>query len=482
MRVFRISPNPNNGEPESEFSLFGSPLLGLGVLLLLATPALAGPDDIVPRGHPVYDVLAASDASLWRGDVRLTRREVRERLGKLTRTDALARALRLEFGASSSSRSEAPALAVQAQLRSGSPSRLSVSTGTALGKAGYAVGQVQGGYGKAAVESAYALFLGRALDVSVGKKPLRWGPGFSGGLLLGDEASSFAHLSVEKSFSAGKSLGRWRFEQFYGQSFEDDLPSAPATSRGTRRHLGGRRLETDGSGPWQLSLSETFKGTRLPSPIFSQVLPYYAYQNDWTSTSKDRWLPFSTAKSRQPDSFWLNYQADVAVSYCDPKSGTTGYIDYLLDDLKSPEGLGRPGRVPPRTGRLLGLRIPSKKLDTRLEWAKLDALTYYNASPPLSWERGGRPLGFSSGGNVRALLVRFDAKLSDRDGAALEVRQVRPVTTAPEQPAPVPKKEDRISLFAHRTLSPGRFVGLRIESVRGDKKQTRVEVTLGGAW
>jgi hypothetical protein len=451
-------------------------------LLLCALPAFAGPDDIVPRGHPVYDVLAASDASLWRGDVRLTRREVRERLGKLTRTDALARALRQEFGASANSRSEAQPFAMQVQLRSGSPSRLSASAGVELGKLGYAVGQVQGGYGQTAVESVYALFPGRALDVSIGKKPLRWGPGFSGGLLLGDEASSFAHLSVEKSFSAGRRLGRWRFEQFYGQSFEDDLPSAPATSRGTRRHLGGRRLETAGDGPWQLALSETFKGTRLPSPVFSQVLPYYVYQNDWTSTSKDRWLPFSTVKSRQPDSFWLNYQADVAVRYRDGKSGVMGYVDYLLDDLKSPEGLGRPGRVPPRTGRLLGLRIPSKKLDTRLEWAKLDALTYYNASPPLSWERGGRPLGFSQGGNVRALLARFDAKLSDRDGAALEIRSIKPVTSAPEQPAPVPKKEDRISLFAHRTLAPGRFVGLRVESVRGDRKQTRAEVTLGGAW
>jgi hypothetical protein len=435
----------------------------------LAAPALAGPEDIVPRGHPVYDVLATADARLWRGDALLTRREVRERLEKLVRTDALAKNLRREFGASIDLRGDAPPLAGQVQVRSGSPSRLSLSGG-----AGQAIFQVQGGYAKTAIESGYLQVPGRALDISVGKKPLRWGPGFAGGLLLGDAASSFLHLSVEKRF------GRWRFEQLYGQSFEDEVPGAPATSRGTRKHLSGRRLEWGGDGPWTAALAETFKATRLPSPLFSQILPYYVYQNDWTATSSDRWLPFSSPSSRQPDSFWLNYQADVAVSYRDPKSGTTGYIDYLLDDIKSPEGLGRPGRVPPRTGRLFGVRLPSKNLDTRLEYARLDPLTYFNASPPLSWNRGGRPLGFAPGGNVRVLLARFDARLDVRTGLAVELRSARPVTTTPEQPAPVPARDERITLFAHRTLSPGRFAGLSWEAARG--RAVRAEVSLGGTW
>ncbi|MGC4043805.1 MAG: capsule assembly Wzi family protein [Armatimonas sp.] len=454
---------------------FSLSVASLALLPLLAVPAFAGPEDIVPRQHPVYDVLAASDASLWRGDVQLTRREVKERLEKLERTDDLVQTLRREFGATVTAKGEPLKVSGQLQVRSGSPSRGSLSAGF-----GQAVVQLQGGYGRTAVESAYAVIPWRVLDITVGKKPLRWGPGFTGGLLVGDAATSIPQLSVEKSFSAGRHLGRWRFTQFYGQSFEEDLPSAPATSRGTRRHIGGRRLETDGSGPWNLALSESFKATRFPTPFFSQTLPYYVYQNDWTATSKDRWLPFSSAGARQPDSFWFNYQFDVAMSYRDPQSGVVGYADYLLDDIKAPEGLGRDGRVPPRTGRLFGVRIPSKNLDTRLEWAKLDALTYFNASPPLSWERGGSPLGYSYGGNVRALFARFDAKVSERDGVAIELRSARPITTTPEQPAPVPERDERITVFAHRKLNQNQLLGLKLEAARG--RATRADVFFGTTW
>lgn len=472
--------------------------------LSLSFPALAAPDDIVPRGHPIYDLLGKGDPSLRRGDVFLTRREARERLEKSPAPEsALWAALAREFGVSGEASLAKPDGSGSVTVRASDGARvlgtdnrgLSVrlSGAAPVGK-GFAVGMAGSGWRDregTAVETAYVTLPNRVLDVTVGKRPIRWGPGYTGGLLFSDEASSFAQVGVEKSFALpgglGKRLGRLRFEQLYGQSFENDFPDAAATSRGTRRHLSGRRVSTDSDSRWSFSYAESMKNTRLPSPGFSQILPYYAYQNDWTATSTDRWLPFLPVTGRQPDSFWLNFLADVTASYRDRTSGVTGYADYLLDDIKAPSGLGRDGRVPPRTGLLLGVRAPKLgpegRFDARLEYARLDPLTYANASAPLNWERGERPLGYNAGGNVNVLFARVNARLGERDGAALEYRSQSPRDSTPEGPtARVGPTERRVSLYAHHALSGRKFVGLRLDVVRGDRRGTRAEVRLGDAF
>ena len=473
-------------------------------VFVLSAPALATPDDIVPRGHPVYDLLGKNDPSLRRGDVFLTRRDARERLGKSPDPEsALWAAMAREFGIAGEILVAKPAGAGSLTLRAadgaavlGTDNRaLSVRlAGAAPVGQGFAVGMAGSGWRDregSTLETAYVTLPGRALDVTVGKRPIRWGPGYTGGLLFSDEGTSFAQIAAEKSFSLpgglGKRLGRLRFEQLYGQSFESNFVNAEPNSRGTRRYLGGRRVSTDTDSRWSFSYAESIKNTRLPSPILSQILPYYVYQNDWTATSKDRWLPFLPSSSRQPNSFWLNFQADATVSYRDRTSGVTGYADYLLDDIKAPKGLGQNFRVPPRTGLLLGVHVPrfgaDGRFDGRLEMARLDTLTYTNATPPLDWQRGGRPLGYNAGGNVNVLFARVNTSLSDRDGAALEYRSQRPRDASPElSGAAVPRKENRISLFAHRALDGRKFVGLRIDYVRGDRRGTRAEVRLGDAF
>jgi hypothetical protein len=217
----------------------------------------------------------------------------------------------------------------------------------------------KGGYPP--IETAFIRANGRFLDVTVGRMPLRWGPGYVGGMLLSDNAVSLPQIRVEKTFrlpgNVGSRVGLLRFEQFDSQFFEDDIPGAVSYARGTRRYLLGRRIETAGDGRFSLSLGESFKSTRLPSPLLANILPFYVYQAEWTKGSR-RQILGGIVDGALPDTGWLNYLADANVSYRADRRGTILYSDLLLDDVKAPSGFGLEGPTRRKLGGQLGIYAP----------------------------------------------------------------------------------------------------------------------------
>jgi hypothetical protein len=495
-----------------------APLASLTLLALLPCAAVAGPTDIVPRGNIAYDLmgsLAAEGAlsgrtlqDFFRGDrlytraefadfVRLLRRGLTEDSSRpnISSEDRLAlRILEIEFAVelggtalSKDAVSLKPRFTGAAKARALTDSEagsviVRASATVPIGRDAYAAvmvgnfrdewydksGPRKGGY--PLIESAYIRANGRFLDVTVGRMPLRWGPGYVGGMLLSDDSVSLPQIRVEKTFHLPGNLrhrvGQLRFEQFDSQFFEDDVPGAVSYARGTRRYLLGRRLETAGDGRFSLSLGESFKSTRLPSPLFANILPFYLYQAEWTKGSRRKILG-GLVDGALPDTGWLNYLADANLSYRTGARGMVVYGDFLLDDIKAPSAIGLPGPGPKRkTGIQLGAYAPDLggvggKYGLRLEFATIDAETYTNTSLPVAYDQNGISLGHPAGPNANVYFGRFDIAASPKLKLAVEgtVRRRK----SDSDPAP---KSDRLGLYASYALHKNTFVGARFEHSR----------------
>lgn len=533
----------------------GAAVAALLTAAALATPLAAAPYDIVPRGDIAYDLLGSLAAAgrvpgatlrdFSRGDRLYTRREiarfvlsVREAADSGAGAAALApeqrtqlKALEIEFepelrflpgyaGRSTADDTRSGALSGQLKLRaSADPAAFDaivrVSGTLPVGRDGYAAlsagnyrdewyseeGMTRGGYPP--VESAFVRVNTRALDVTVGRKPLRWGPGFSGALLLADEAPSVPMVQVEKGFRLpgwfGKTFGRLYFTQFAGEFFEDDVATADPIARGTRRYLFGRRIETQEAGRFTVSLGESFKSTRLPDAFYAFTLPsFYFYQDTYTRYPGDPRRPLQFLATTPPyqNTSWLNYLGDAQVAYRVDSRGTVLYSDLLLDDIKAPEGIGKGNDTPRKIGFQLGAYAPALdragRYAARLEYTTIDTGTYLNASPPVYWDNNGKPLGYASQTNADVFFGRVDAAFSPRFKAAAEgyVRRAKDETGGdPGRLGAVSPAfdADRFSLFATYTLRRDAFVGLRLDrtsvtpSAPGSARQTdtRAELNFG---
>ncbi|MBB6049148.1 capsule assembly Wzi family protein [Armatimonas rosea] len=292
----------------------------------------------------------------------------------------------------------------------------------------------------------------RGWELSAGRMPLRWGPGWSGGMLFSDSAPPLDRVSVSKQ------LGKFRLEQFYGQFFEPNDPTAPQdTASGTRRHLAGRRLTLQSTGPWELSAGEAIKALRLPDPALAAALPWYVYEHDWSAIGSGRWLGLPRSAAYK-NSAWLNYMADLTVGY-QRGTGVRFYGEYLLDDIKAPAFLGGKETTPQRSGLLLGAAGGHGPLAWRVEAVDTNRRTYRSDVLPNEWSRGDSLLGSPIGSNAFQLFARTDYRVQERLSLALEAQRVRRRDTTQPGPADL----NRVTLFVATTLTPQAYATARLE-------------------
>ena len=389
-------------------------------------------DEIVAPGDPLYARLAAAarlgllpgwqPVDFLRGDRLFTRRELAPLLEKLP--------------------SKAEILVLGTAPR-----------GFAAGS-GWQVQATKNGVTAAELSTSW-----RGWELSAGRKPLRWGPGWTGGMLFSDSAPPLDRIGVSKRF------GSITFEQFYGQYFEPEDLSAPKdTASGTRRHLAGRRLTFQNRGPWEISAGEAIKALRLPDPAFAATLPWYVYEHDWSALGSGRWLGLPRSAAYK-NSLWLNYMANLSISYRQ-KDGTHFFTEYLLDDIKAPAFLGGVATTPQRTGLLLGAAGARGPLAWRVEALDTNRRTYRSEAQANWWNRGDSPLGHPAGPNASVLFARTDYKASAHLSVALEAEQRR----RRDASQPGPTALNRLTLFVSTTLTPQAFATARLE--RGGARLT----------
>jgi hypothetical protein len=495
---------------------------------------MAGPLDVVPRGDLAYDLLGSlavsgrlpgySLADFLGGNRLYTRAEVAALVHAAEKPGSTAisahdrtalRALASEFAPELAgsgllpARSSTPLVTGGAKLRAlTGPDALDVvgraAVAAPVGGSGFAALSLGNWrdewydphaplHGYPLVETAFVRENGRFLDVQVGEAPVRWGPGYVGGMLLSDQGPSIPQIRVEKTFLPGgwfRHLGYLHFEQFDGQFFETNIPGADSDATGSRRYLLGRRLEIAGPGRFSLSLGEAMKAARQPDPLWANLLPYYLYQSNWTSSSRSHPLGFLVTES-EPDTYWKNYVADINAAYrTGAATSPAVYADLLINDLKAPHGLGFNAPTPQKLGEQIGITdpdlLPGGRLGARIEYASIDPGTYTNTSTPLVWQDQGVPLGYPSGPDTDEIFGRLDVKITDRIRLAAEAAHVgRRGTPFPALPPPGPT-DNRAGLYATYALRRNLFLGARYEhdsaGVLGEPDHDRVEVNVGAGF
>lgn len=275
------------------------------------------------------------------------------------------------------------------------------------------------------------------IDWDVGKTYLRWGPGYTGSLILSDNAQAIPMVRGRGEIDFGRLLGRWRADQFVG-GFDEG---------GAHRYIVGRRLERSLGSGFSLGLSETMKLSHAPNPL-ALVLPVLLYQ---------RLFDKDTNK--------LNALFGADVRYRD--RGYEGYAELLIDDITAPKGFRSQGRVRRKLGYLVGMRreglLGDRRTDVRFEYVRIDRETYLHRNPAVSYYERGRVIGHPIGPNGSQILLRADRRLSPRlEVTADIVRQWSTISFLP----PIAERRDSATIRAMYDLSRGRSVGISVGPAR----------------
>lgn len=285
----------------------------------------------------------------------------------------------------------------------------------------------------------------------IGQAPIRWGGGYSGALLLSDNAPPLLHVDYRKQWYLGKRLGTWHFEQM-AAIFEEG---------GSRRYVMARRLGREISPRWQISFAEAFKANKLPDGLIAVVVPFYPYQLAYT------WWRYDNNDN------WFNYLASIQACY--RLRNQRLYLELLLDDLQAPRWLTRfRYKTPRKAGVLVGyhLSLP-RSANLTVEVAHTDGNpgggVYNFKHPDNRWVYRDAVLGHPVGTNRDMLWLRLDAPLGRQSYLAIEHVNTRMANASPDVPV---SKEWTVHLYwvyAERYVAGIRWQNSRIR----DDQQTR---------
>ncbi|MGQ9696594.1 MAG: capsule assembly Wzi family protein [Armatimonadota bacterium] len=384
-----------------------------------------GSGEVIPRPHWTYGALSLlavngclpnTPAWWFHGDRLLTREDVRRILSTATTPDpsspsALAYVmLSREYGAGPAPPSDTPILARNSYTRLRYDNTELEHGWRLLSRRDFLFRVGENAFGVLTLTSEHREWQGvskgfHPVDTAlistqaggvhwdIGKTYLRWGPSYSGALLLGDEAQGLPLVRAKADLKLGRMLGRWTLDQFIAGFREG----------GENHYLFGRRLQKDVTSRLSFAIAETMKARRMPNPsVF--VLPVLAYQRIFDRDSND-----------------LNALLEIDLRYRGPRLETYG--ELLIDDITAPRGFGAGYRVRRKIGYTVGVRQPGLwhggRSDLRIEYVSIDRETYLHRNFAVSYYRQGRILGHPLGPNGRGLLVRVDRRLGRRSELVL---------------------------------------------------------------
>lgn len=254
------------------------------------------------------------------------------------------------------------------------------------------------------INEAYLNFKWSGVEWQVGQKALRWGPGYTGSLTLGDYTPSLPMIRGYRTWSLGRILGKLDVEQFISRFSEF----------GGARYFVGRRISRTFGRGFSVGLSETAKMASVPHPA-ALILPFQLYQ---------RWFEDNTNT--------INIQATLDASY--RARSHEFYGEFFIDDITAPSALGQ-GPVPRKVGYLAGWKwdrvLNRDDTSLRAEWAQTDRNTYLHRNPAISYYNRGFSLGHPMGPNTRSMLLRVDRRLNQRLDLMAAVQFLSQRTPAP---------------------------------------------------
>ena len=216
-----------------------------------------------------------------------------------------------------------------------------------------------------------------ALRASVGRRWRRWGPGWTGSLLL-----DAAHPPGD-GFDLSYTARRWSARSFY-----ERLEHAPAAAPGESargRHLAGHRLDLELREGLRLGLSEmALVATEggAPTWLLNPLLPWVLVQQE-----------------RGRGGTEVNVLAALDAVW-QPAPGWSLYGQFLLDDVQI--DVGDRDVYPDQLGWLAGVLWnpgprSARGLAAGLEYSRLATWTYVHREPDVRYAAWAAPLGHPDG-------------------------------------------------------------------------------------
>ena len=261
------------------------------------------------------------------------------------------------------------------------------------------------------LQEGYVSYLGRHdLRITTGWLQERWGSGYRGNMLINDNTPPRPTVQIEFPFSLGAKFGRNNHFLQYQQVY---------SNAGHTVTMGARRIEHPVGDRVDLSIEEAYVAKRLRNPS-ALILPFYAYQKVSIHEKNN--------PNAEPAEF--NYTANLGLTVRPRPSDPFQrfYLQFALDDLQAPKGLGVGNRTPRKIGYLIGAagRLKSTGTDGVIEYMHADVNTYTKNQvgvESLGWFYDGLPLGHPSGPNGNEIFVRLGQKLGARTYLSLEARR-----------------------------------------------------------
>ena len=247
------------------------------------------------------------------------------------------------------------------------------------------------------LQEAYVAWQGsRGIKVDIGVKSRRWGPGYSGDLLFGDNAPARPGMELDVPIWLGHRLKLFRFTQIQ-ESYQNV---------GKTVYVGVRRLEHPLDHHWDLDLQESYSATKFRNPAIL-FLPYYMYQKAFIGNHQE------------PNEF--NYQVNGGLSYKTGGDADFGnvYLQFLIDDIQSPNTISLGNKVRRKVGYMVGVNqsFPVTGTSIAAEYIRTDPQTYSKPDAgrePLSWFVSDLPIGHPVGSNGQEVYGRLGQRLTSR--------------------------------------------------------------------
>lgn len=251
---------------------------------------------------------------------------------------------------------------------------------------------------RSGLDDAYVTWTGaRGLQINVGAKSRRWGPGYSGDLLLSENASAHPGIELSAPVWLGHRLKLFRFTQV----------QEAYTTLGKYMYVGYRRLEHPLDGKWDLDLQESYAATKIRSAAVL-FMPFYAYQR-----------AFIHNNNTEPNEFNYNVNAGLTYRPGGESGDSMAYLQFFVDDIQSPNAISLGNKVRRKVAYLVGYNHTFTTSGTNLavEYVHSDPQTYTKPDvgrDNLAWFAGDLPLGHPIGANGQEVYARIGQRLGDR--------------------------------------------------------------------
>jgi hypothetical protein len=235
-----------------------------------------------------------------------------------------------------------------------------------------------------------------AITWQIGRDEMKWGPGYSGSLILSNQTKPLDMISYSGNFDLEQLVGNWgnlHFSKLF--SLLDD-----------NRLLFGQRFEYSPDTPWRIGLSETSISVRDVGILYFNPIPF-PLSNYLTQQIYSNFPDISEKENN------INYNIGLDLQY-QFNNGSKIYGEIMFDDFIFYQQVNPyPGRIGFTIGSHISDIMDNAKTDLIIEYTRLNNYVYH---PREEWQNYlylGEYIGHPLGPDADQLVVGICHELNE---------------------------------------------------------------------